>query len=168
MSVVTEAIEEAYVALPNGVRIIETLELDNIAFAQPIRAANNVDEPILLPLEEGGAPVEFINVPFSFTLPGTGPEGPSGISMKISDVQGELTQYFELAAETDEPISIIYRAYSSNDLSEPGDVYTKMYLVDIVQDAEGATGEITFKEIDRQAFPRLIYDENTYPTIQQL
>lgn len=162
----TDAMQEAYAANDHSYVIIETIQLDHITFDSPVRLARNIDEDIMLPLTSGGGAVLFTALPFSAILPGQGPEGPSAMSLKISDVNGALTPYLELAVQSTTPIEITYRSYTTADLSEPGDVIDGLFLNEVQQTAEGVTGSINFQEIELQAFPLATYDEEYYPTLQ--
>lgn len=160
------AMEEAYAANPHDVAIIETIELDNAAWAAPVLVARGVDDDTLLPLALGETPLLHVAIPFTVILPGQGEDGLTPMKLRINDVDGVLTPYLEEASLGSEPISITYRAYRSDDLTEPGDVISGLFLSNVDQDPAGAEGTVSFQEIELQAFPLSTYDETFYPALQ--
>ncbi len=163
---VTAAMEEAYAANPHGESVIETIELNHVAFDEPLRVASGVDEDIALPLTLGGTPVTFRAMPLQAVLPGQGEDGPTPMKLRIADINGVLTPYLEAAVQATGAIEVTYRAYTTSDLSQPGDVIGRLYLSAVDQDGGGAEGTVTFQEIELQAFPLKTYDEQYYPMLQ--
>jgi hypothetical protein len=162
----TNAMEEAYAANTHENVILETIELDHVTFDTPARFVSGVDAAIDLPLTLGGDPVTFTPVSFSAVLPGDGEGGPTPMRLRVSDVTGQLTPYLELAVGSTTPIEITYRAYTTGDLTQPGDVISRLYLSEVEQNADGVEGSISFQEIELQAFPLATYDEEFYPMLQ--
>ena len=164
----TAAMEEAYASNPHEETLIETIELDHVSFAEPVRVANGVDEDVSLPLVLSGPSVLFRAIPFMAILPGQSEDGPTPMRLRIKDTQGVITPYLEAAVLATGPIEVTYRAYTTGDLTQPGDVIGGMFLSDVEQDPEGAEGQVTFQEIEMQAFPLEIYDEDYYPLLQDV
>lgn len=166
MSVLTEAMTEAYAANSANYRIYETMELNHVTFDEPIRVIVGVDEDMMLPLTPGGTPVLFKATAFRIILPGSTEDGPTQARAEIDNVSGELNQYLEDAVATDQPVTAIYRGYTTADLTRPGDTITGLELWDVDLSPMTATGTLRFKELELQAFPLPIYDEEYYEALQ--
>jgi hypothetical protein len=162
----TAAMQEAYAANPAGVSVIETIELDHVTFATPVRIATGVQDDISLPLSLGGATALFRALQISVTLPGVGEDGPTPMRLRIDNVSSFLLPYIRDAVQSTEPIALTYRAYASDDLTQPGDVVTAMELRDVSLSAVSAEATVALKEIELQAFPLATYDEELYPALQ--
>jgi hypothetical protein len=162
----TEAMKEAYAAIPAGVSVIETIELNHVTFAQPVRIATGVQQDISLPPALGQPAVTFTALQISVTLPGAAADGPTAMTLKIDNVSSFLLPYLRDAIQSTTPIAVIYRAYASDDLTQPGDIVTGMELKDVALSATTAEATVTLKEIELQAFPLKTYDENYYPALQ--
>lgn len=162
----TEAMEEAYAANPHGESVIETVELNHPTFDEPVRVASGVDDDITLPLELGGEPVLFKAIGFSAVLPGASEDEPTPMKLRVNDANGVLTPYLKAAVGSTWPIEVTYRAYTTTELTRPGDVIGRLFLSDVDQDASGAEGALTFQEIELQAFPLATYDQTYYPMLQ--
>ena len=162
----TAAMTEAYAANPAGVSVIETIELNHVAFAEPVRIATGVQADISLPLTLGGTVALFRALQISVTLPGVGEDGPTPMRLRIDNVSSLLLPYIRDAVQSSEPIALIYRAYASDDLTQPGDVVSAMELRDVSLSAVSAEATVALKEIELQAFPLATYDEQLYPALQ--
>ena len=162
----TAAMTEAYAANPAGVSVIETIELNHVTFAEPVRIATGVQEDISLPLTLGGAAALFRALQISVTLPGVSEDGPTPMRLRIDNVSSFLLPYIRDAVQSTEPIALTYRAYASDDLTQPGDVVTAMELRDVSLSAVSAEATVALKEIELQAFPLATYDEDLYPALQ--
>lgn len=164
----TAAMQEAYAANPGGEIVIETLELDHVTFEAPVRIAANVDEDVALPLTSGGPDVAFKALAVSVTLPGVSEDGPTPMRIRIDNVSGYLLPYLRAAIQSTAPIGVIYRAYTSIDLSAPGDVIDGLQLRSVDLTATSAEGAVGFREIEMEAFPRRTYDQTFYPALSNL
>ena len=160
------AIEEAYASNTGAEVPIETIELDHVTFSTPAYFVTNVPDDMSLPLVLGGDPVVFKALPFTAILPGMTETGPTPMKLRVKDLDGVLTPYLNLAVQATEAIQLTYRVYSSEDLTQPGDVIEGLTLNDVDQDGTGAEGTVGFKEIELQAFPLASYDEQYYPNLQ--
>ena len=160
------AMAEAYAANPAGVSVIETIELNHVAFAEPVRIATGVQADISLPLSLGGTVALFRALQISVTLPGVSEDGPTPMRLRIDNVSSLLLPYIRDAVQSSEPIALIYRAYASDDLTQPGDVVSAMELRDVSLSAVSAEATVALKEIELQAFPLATYDEQLYPALQ--
>ena len=166
----TAAIEQAYASLPGGQRFIETVEFNSDVFVSGNpRFANNIEtDTISLPPSLGGGAVDFTYVPFDFTLPENTADGPGRPKLRVNDPTGALTPYLKLASESFIPVELIYRVYVTTDLTQPGDVYDKIFVLSVTQNSDGTVeADIAFREVSQQAFPRSTYDQDRYPSLQE-
>lgn len=161
----TEAIKLAYAANPAGETIIETIELDHVTFAAPIRVACNVHEDIDLPPADGEPAVTFTALGVDVTLTGVDDDGPTEMRVRMDLVQELLLPYLEDAVAATAPFEVTYRAYTSLDLSKPGDVISGLQLKMATLTATSAEATVTYPEIETQAFPLRTYDATSYPAL---
>lgn len=162
----TEAMVEAYAVAPAGETIIETIELDHPSFDEPARIASGIEEDILLPPAEGADPVLFRAVQVQVIPPGMGEDGPTPMRLKLDAVSGWLLPYLRAAMQSTAPVSVTYRAYTTADLTQPGEVIDGLELRHVTLTATAAEGTVSFREIELQAFPLPTYDETYYPALQ--
>ena len=163
---VTDAIAEAYASQPAGEKTIETLEFNHVTFDAPVRVATGGLENIDLPLVLGGDPVTFLATQISVTLPGATADGPTPMKISVDNVASLLLPYLRAAVGATDPIAVTYRAYTSLDLTQPGEVIGDLELRDVDLTAASAEGSVGFREIELQAFPLATYDEQYYPALQ--
>lgn len=117
----TDALAEASALAPAEEIIRHTLEIRHPTFVDEVGDPDSVwlvadTESLSAPIEEGapvrsGQWVTFTALAFSFALtpiePGTTPE----IEITIDGVNRALIYYLDLAAESREPIVVVYRPY---------------------------------------------------------
>lgn len=166
MHILTQAMTEAYAANNATYRIYETVEIDHSTFDQPIRVVTGAEEDMMFPITAGGTPVLFQAVAISVTLPGSTEDGPTTAKLTISNVSSMLNDPLNAAVMSDEPIIAVYRAYTTQDLTQPGDIVGGLELWEVDLAAGSATGTLRFKELELQAFPLPTYDEQYYPAVQ--
>lgn len=164
----TAALQEAYAANPAGEIVIETIELNHSTFDTPARIAADCEDDISLPIVLGGSPVLFKAIPVVVTLPGFTDAGPTPMKISVKNITNYLIPYLRLAQATVEPIEVTYRAYTTLDLTQPGDELTGFRLGKINATPMDAEATVQLKEIEMQAFPLATYDETYYPALQAL
>lgn len=157
---------EAYASAPRQHTILETLELRHPAFTTPVRVVTGVGEDQTLPLGSGQGSAIFTAMDISVTPPGFSEDGPGQAKLRIDNVSGLLLPYLRDAVASTQPITVTYRAYTTADLSQPGDVITDLELREVTLTATAAEGTLSFKEIETQAFPLRTYDLESYPALQ--
>lgn len=165
----TSAMEEAYASAPSNVVILHTLELNHPTFSDPIRIVTGDEgipagEYVLLTLENG-IEVWFTAMAFDVIPPGYDDDGPTAGRIRIDGVSGLLLPYLENVAVNAGNIAVTYRAYRSDARFEPGDVISGLKLKRVDVSATAVEAEIGFDEVGTQAFPRLTYDIDTYPSL---
>ncbi|MFC4172631.1 DUF1833 family protein [Microvirga sp. GCM10011540] len=156
----TDAIKEAYADPDLADVVIDTLELDHPAFAEPIRIVPNADSDMTL----GGHLHQALGM--SISLQGFDDDGPTTGVVSIENVSSMLVPYLRDAVQAGSPITVTYRAYLASNLSAPGEVRGGMFLSKVSLSATTATGTLeASSKHDRQAFPRLVYSLSTYKAL---
>lgn len=161
----TEAMKEAYASPEYDEVVIDTLQLDHASFERPIYIACNVPENIPLPIVEYGPLFEFVAMGIKITPPSFDDDGMGSAQVQIDNVSGLLERHARAAVQGGTPILVTYRAYTSSDLNQPGEVYSGMLLKRVSLTATMATGTLEMPEHETQAFPRLTYSVADYPAL---
>ncbi|TXN23987.1 DUF1833 family protein [Methylobacterium sp. WL9] len=156
-----QARDEAYASAPVDQPVHHVITLDTPAFDKPLffMAGVEEDQPITL---ETGAVVPAIACAFEATPPGFEDSGPTSARLKIDGVSYKLFPVLKQAVGSG-AIKVTYRAYLGSDFSAPVDRIEGLELKRVSLSAASAEGELTFKEIATQAFPRRTYDIEAYP-----
>jgi hypothetical protein len=167
MTALTDAMIEAYAYTKTNVRIYETIELNHATFSSPIYLISGVEDDMTLPTAEGGGSSKLFKASaVNVILPGSSEDGPTPARITLDNVSGLLIEPLNGAMASDQPITVVYRAYSSEDLTKPGDIIGGLELWDVTVDVATATGTLRYRELELQAFPLATYDETYYPAIQ--
>lgn len=156
----TDAMKEAYADPDVEDNIVETLELDHVAFAEPIRIVPNAEADIII----GG----FLHTALAMavTISGFDDDGPTTGQVQIDNISSKLVPYLQDAVQAGTPISVTYRAYVARDLTTPGEVRGGMLLSRVSLTATTASGTLeASSKHDRQAFPRLVYSLDKYKAL---
>lgn len=165
---VSEALAEAYALAPADEVILHTLEIRHPSFTDSIWVVRNT-ENILATIEagapvRGGEEIEFIGLPFEFSLPDITPGATPEIELQIDNVDRTIMEHLDLAVSSSAKIIVVYRPFLSGDLSEPQmDPPPSFELSDIRVDAMKVTARAR-TSIDLQgAFPRRLYTARDFP-----
>ncbi len=162
----TQAIQEAYADPETDDDIIDTLELDHPSFATPIRIVANSESDMNLPLEAGRGIVLFQALSVSIALSGFNDDGPTSGQLSIENVSSKLRPYLKDAEKAGHPMTVVYRGYTTSDLSQPGEVRGGMLLSRVTLGPTSATGVLEpASKADRQAFPRVTYSLAKYKAL---
>lgn len=165
----SDAIKEAYADPSVDDVIIDTLELDHPTFATPVRIVANVENDMTLALENGRGNVLFQACGVSIQLQGFDDDGPTQGQLRIDNVSNLLVPYLKDAVKAGSPLTVVYRGYTSSDLSGPGEVRGGLLLSRVSLNPTSATGTLEpASKADRQAFPRLTYALGKYPALHAL
>ncbi|RAI44700.1 DUF1833 family protein [Rhodoplanes roseus] len=161
----TDAIAEAYAAVPAGEVCHETLELDHVTLAEPIRVLCNGQDDIDLPLVLGGTPVTFTALGVSVIPPGVDDDGPTPMRVRL-DLAADLLMGPLLAATAaTEPFAVTWRVYTSADLTQPGEVISGLQLRVATLTATAAEATVSLPQVETQAFTLRTYDRESYPAL---
>lgn len=161
---ITAALEEAYATAPIGEVVHYTVQIDHASLAEPIRAVRAVED-MTLPLVLGGTPVLFTAVPFTIIPGSEGPDGPKAWRLSIGN-PSYMIPYLREAAGSTAPFEVTFRAYTTTDLTQPGDVVDGLILRQADLTVTDVEATIDTPQIDDQAFPLETYSAELYPTLQ--
>jgi Domain of unknown function (DUF1833) len=165
----TQAIQEAYADPEVDDDIIDTLELNHPSFETPVRIVANADSDMNLPLEGGRGIVLFQALPVSLVLQGFDDDGPTSGQLSIDNVSKKLQPYLKEAVKAGHPMQVVYRGYTTADLTQPGEVRGGMLLSRVSLGPTSATGTLEpASKADRQAFPRVTYSLAKYKALHGL
>lgn len=162
------ALEEAYAAVDVSGDIFDTLEFDHVTFDVPLRFVKGTRVPgafetMTFAVPSDGAAV-FNVIDFGFTRPGQEDGGTTRAQIRIDNVSRLLQGVLREAISSDQPFSVVYRCYSSNDPNNP-EVYSGLKMSSVSLSALSATGELYYEEVEMQAFPGLTYNLDDYPAL---
>ncbi len=162
------ALKEAYACAPADVVVLHTLEFLHASFTTPLRVVR--DHTSLTATLEASAPanpgavVTFVPYAFDFKLPSAGESSVPEIDITIDNVGADLIPYFDGAANSATPVTMIYRPYLSTDLSAPHmNPPLQMYLRAISADMFRITAKAGFGDLGSRRFPALMYTAQTFP-----
>ena len=156
-----QARDEAYASAPVDTFVRHVVELDHPSFTAPLFFMAGVEDDVAIKLETG-ASVTAIACAFDVVPPGFEDSGPTPASLQIDGVSYKLFPVLRGAVGAG-AIKVTYRAYLGDDLNTVVDLIDGLELKKVTLSAASAQGELTFKEIATQAFPRRTYDIETYP-----
>ncbi|MGY6251661.1 DUF1833 family protein [Bosea thiooxidans] len=164
----SEALTEAYAAVDISGQLYDTVEIDHPTLESPLRFVKGVRIPgeyevVELPVA-GNPTAPFTVVDFSFQRPGFDEGGSSKARIRVDNVSRILQQALRDAISADQPFSVTYRCYSTNDINHP-DEYTGLRMGSVTVNALSAEGDLYYEEVELQAFPKRTYDLDMYPAL---
>ncbi|CAN7337176.1 DUF1833 domain-containing protein [Bosea sp. LjRoot90] len=162
------ALEEAYAVNDVASDLLDTIEIDHVTFDEPVRLVRGrrvqgLYETVTLPVP-GNPAALFKVVAFDFTRPGMGDGGTVKAKAQINNVSGELHPALRSAIASDQPFSITYRVYSTEDPNNP-EIFDGLKMSRVRINAFTAEGDLFFEEIEMMNFPRQIYDLARYAAL---
>jgi Domain of unknown function (DUF1833) len=167
-----EALLEAYASCPPSARIYYTLEIWQSSFAQAARVVANVGDDMVFGIEpgaprDGGAMVTFIACPLSAEYPEQREGQPPSTRLKIDNVNRELVPQIRAALGTRQYIQLLYREYSSSDLTEPAYGPIEFELRNVRMVGASLTGTAMVRNLQNKRFPRISrnYDYVQFPSL---
>lgn len=163
---VSLALQRIYASAPIGAAVWETLELRHPLFSQSWFVTNTA-LPFTATLETG-AVVNFQTLPFAAKLPGSNANGRQDLALVLDNVDRELIDELERAgADPTTRISIIYRAFASDDLSAPGSDPIALSISEV--SAGLTTVEATAGRTDvlNKKFPAVLYTIAQFPGLDR-
>ncbi|WP_089177249.1 DUF1833 family protein [Bosea sp. AS-1] len=164
----SQALEEAYAAVDVSGDLYDTIEINHPTLEAPLRFVKGVRIPgeyetLDLPVP-GNPTATFTVVDFSFQRPGFDEGGSSKARIRVDNVSRILQQALRDAISSDQPFSVTYRCYSTNDLNHP-DEYNGLKMGSVTVNALSAEGDLYYEQVEMQAFPKRTYDLDTYPAL---
>ncbi len=171
-----QALREAYASAPRDRVAFDTLELRHPAFVddngQPtairvvighedIRARLELDAPL-----HPGEYVDFQAGAFRFRLPGFEENRVPTLQITVDGVSQMIVDHLEAAAQSSEPIGVIYRPYVSTDLSKPAmNPPISMSLNRVTATGVSISGTATLSDVHNWPFPAAKYMRARFPGI---
>jgi hypothetical protein len=168
MSLLSQALKEAYASAPSNTIIFSTLELRHPAFTQPIRVVRDYQD-LVATLEDSapvnaGQSVTFIRFAFDITKPEVSSTGVPQVTITLDNVSREIVANVELAMDTRELIQVTYREYLNTDLSGPqNDPPITMVISTVSADVFKVTAVAGFPDLMNKKFPRTAYNSDEFP-----
>lgn len=156
-----QARDEAYASAPVDQIVRHVVGLDHPSFEAALFFIAGVEADVTITLEDGQA-VTAIACAFDLTPPGFEDTSPTPAQIQIDGVSFRLFPILKSAVGSG-AIRVTYRAYLGDDFATPVDLIDGLELKKVTLSATTAQGELTFREIAMQAFPRRTYDLETYP-----
>jgi hypothetical protein len=164
------AIAEAYASATEIV--YATLELWHPAFTDPIRVVS--DHVALDARLEAGAPrdagdlVTFTAYAFRLVPPDQTSEAVPQATLEIDNVAGEILDQVTLAAESGEPITVIFRQFLQGelDLGPSNDPPMELTIQSISATAFRVRAVMGFGDLLNRKFPAREYDLEQFPGLQ--
>lgn len=167
-STLSQAIKEAYASAPADEIIYHTLEIWHAAFTAPIRVVR--DHATLTATLEATAPrdasteVEFVAFAFDIIPPDVTHGALPQCVIEIDNVDRTILAQVEAAMTTTTPITMIYRAFLSSDLSGPeNDPPLSLTVKSISADVFRIRATAGFDDLANMRFPALEYEAETFP-----
>lgn len=150
-----------------GTEVIHhVIELRCEAWASPIALCNGYRDLFVTTEDEYGLEAKAVGM--DVALPKKDATGSQSLRFALDNVLGEVTKAVKESIRDGQPIQLIYRPYTSNDLSAPADNPLYMEVRSVV--STGSVVEITagfFDLIDTQ-FPRQVYNSEFAPGLKYL
>lgn len=166
------AIQEAYASAPIDQVIYHTLELWHPAFSVPIRVVRDftsLDARIEAgAARDAGNVVTFVGFAFDITPPDQTTSGVPQCVIEIDNVDRQILAQIDLAVQTAEQITAIYRAYLSDALLDgpENDPPMELTMISISATPFRIRGTAGFPDLVNLRFPKLDYDLETFPGLQ--
>lgn len=169
-----DAIKEAYASAPSDIVIYDTMELIHPNFVddegnktsirvvrgnEDITATLEADAPV-----NKGEAVKFIGYPFDFKRPAVTERAGPTMTVTIDNVSKEIGRNIERAVSSMEVIRMIYRPYTSDDLTSPQyNPPLEMTLTDIEVSVFKVSGTARFANLANRKFPYAVYTPQEFP-----
>lgn len=171
-STLSEVIKEAYAVSPSDVVLYHTLEIHHVSFATPIRVVRDF-ENIDAFLENTapaspGEEVTFIGYAFELVPPDVS-VGPSPtLTIEIDNVSREILASIEAAMATPDLLTVIYRAYASDDLTQPTNLPPMQLTIFSINATPMRIRALAgFLDISNKRFPAGEYTAERFPALTQ-
>lgn len=168
----SEAIKEAYASAPADAILYHTLEIWHPNFTAPIYVVRDFAD--LNATKEAGAArdagteVTFVGFAFNLVPPEVDRGGVPQCVIEIDNVSREILANIEASMGSTDSITVIYRAYLSDDLSGPeNDPPLELTIMSITADPFKVRAVAGFGSLANVRFPKLDYDAQTFPGLIQ-
>lgn len=176
-----EALAEAYASAPAGQVILSTIELNHETMAAPVRLIRDtgtfMEEETevagmdiyghILTLEadaplNGGEEVLFQAVMFTFKLAAQTDARISGMEISIDNATKIISTYLDEAVTTRSPMTVIYREWLSDDLTQPRIIIGSMTIPKVTSAVLTVNATAEFTDLVNKKFPNKLYRPSDY------
>lgn len=159
--------KEAYASAPVESVLLDTIELSHPDFTQPIYVVLGYEDYTAL-LEDGVTEVTFQAFAFAINLPEMGEASPAPeFTLRVDGVSREILREIDAAAESDEKITLTYRAYLEADPSEPQNAPLPLDLIYIHADVFSVEARAAMGNLANWGFPTEDYTAPRFPGLAQ-
>jgi hypothetical protein len=157
------AIREAYAVAPVNVVILDTLELSHPDFTEPVRVVLAYED-LTATLEDDVTLATFKAFAFTVTFPPMGDAAPAPeFVVRLDGISREIIEQLDLAVESGEKITMLYRAYLSTDLSGPQNTPKSLDLIYVRTDVFSVEARAALPNAANRPFPYEDYTARTFP-----
>ena len=172
----SDDLREYYFSAPTAVVAIDALEFRHPAFVDDdghpaaARFANDPQLELVAILEDGapmnaGETVTFSRGQFDLSLPESSSPGLPTCQISVANIGRDLMEPIEQAVSVPQPISVTYRQFLSDDLTQPGVVIDGMTIRDINASGLRITATAGFEDDLNTPYPRAKYTPQEYPNL---
>lgn len=163
---ISRDLQRLYASAPADEEIRETLELRHPRFAAshfitnaPIGFSANL---------ETGQLVDFTPLPFTAKLPGANSGGNQDLTLAIDNVDREIIDELErAAADPTNRISVVYRQFTSADLSAPGSDPIALSIADVSAGLTRVEATASRTDVLNRRFPSELYEIGLFPGLDR-
>ncbi|MBS4019056.1 MAG: DUF1833 family protein [Dechloromonas sp.] len=157
----TEAYREACAHAPSDVVDLLTMELNHADLEAPLRFVD--DHADLEAKIETGETVTYTRFAFEAVEPEVNVAGQPELSITIDGASAEIAQLLDGLSGSPDPVSVVMRAYRSDELDAPGRRLLPGEIRHISINTTQVTLRIGFGEIANLPFPRELYTPRRFP-----
>lgn len=159
-------LERIYASAPTDGYLLHTLELSNPAFAEPYRFVRCHED--LIATTELGETVTFAASGIGMSLPQRGVKGREDLSFQLDNVTGDAALSIKAAQEGGQPTTLVYRAYSSDDLSAPIGTPRTLICTAARINRRSLQTVATFRDFVNKSWPFRLYSIDRFPGMKYL
>lgn len=160
----TEAYREALATAPRDNPTVETLSISHPDKAQTIYLANNSEE--LVANLEDGTEVTFRPVGFAFTLPKQNSTGVQELSVTLSNINQEASDFVLSIATSDVPATLKWRPYLLSDLTQPQmNPPITLFLRSSILTDHTVVAKASFADLLNKPFISRLYTRDRFPSL---
>ena len=166
MSSYSAAIKEAFATAKSNIAIIDSIEVSHPSITSGSLYLVNDLEDLTLTLETG-VPILFSATGFQIQMPAKTEQGFQDLTILIDNTDLQVSDFLkETLAYPDEPVTIKYRPYMSNDLTTPQmNPPLVLYLSGARISAKTVSATATFADVINKTFPSELYTKENFPAL---
>jgi hypothetical protein len=146
--------------------IIPTLELSSPSWDAPIYMCAGFDD--IVATTEAGATVKFTATAFDVALPKRDNSGNQSLTFAIDNVTGEAQQLIDKALDARMKISMVFRVFTSADLSVPAETPYRMTVLGGIMEGASVQLQAGYFDMINLAWPRRKYTLEFAPCLRYI